>query len=155
MTRDPAAVNKFIETFASAFVDAGVPRMPSRAFAAILASDAGRLTAAELAEQLRASPAAISGAVRYLIQVSLIVREREPGSRRDVYAVGDDGWYEAIVRRERLLELWARAVRDGVAALGPDTPAGRRLAETLAFFEFLQAEMPAMLERWRAVRPHR
>ena len=155
MRRDPAAVSKFVETFASAFVDAGVPRMPSRVFAAILASDAGRLTAAELAEQLQASPAAISGAVRYLIQVSLIVREREPGSRRDVYAVGDDGWYEAIVRRERLLELWARAVRDGVAALGPDTPAGRRLAETLAFFEFLQAEMPAMLERWRAVRPHR
>ena len=155
MRRDPAAVSRFVETFASAFVDAGVPRMPSRVFAAILASDAGRLTAAELAEQLRASPAAISGAVRYLIQVSLIARERDPGSRRDVYAVGDDGWYEAIVRRERLLELWARAVRDGVAALGPDTPAGARLAETLAFFEFLQAEMPAMLERWRAVRPHR
>jgi DNA-binding transcriptional regulator GbsR (MarR family) len=152
VTRDPAAVNKFIETFASAFVDAGVPRMPSRAFAAILASDAGRLTAAELAEQLQASPAAISGAVRYLIQVSLIARERDPGSRRDVYAVGDDGWYEAIVRRERLLDLWARAVRDGVAALGPDTPAGARLAETLAFFEFLQAEMPALLERWRARR---
>lgn len=152
MTRDQAAVSKFVETFASAFVDAGVPRMPSRVFAAILASDAGRLTAAELAEQLQASPAAISGAVRYLIQVSLIVRERDPGSRRDVYAVGDDGWYEAIVRRERLLELWARAVRDGVAALGPDTPAGARLAETLAFFEFLQSEMPALLERWRARR---
>ena len=145
-----AAVSRFVETFASAFVDAGVPRMPSRVFAAILASDAGRLTAAELAEQLQASPAAISGAVRYLIQVSLIVRERDPGSRRDVYAVGDDGWYEAIVRRERLLDVWARAVRQGVDAVGPDTPAGARLAETLAFFEFLQAEMPALLERWRA-----
>src|SRR3954465_13816277 len=131
--------------------------MPSRVFGAILASEAGRLTAAELAEQLQASPAAISGAVRYLIQVSLIVRERDPGSRRDVYVVGDDGWYEAIVRRERLLDLWARAVREGVARPGPGPPApaappGRRLAETLAFFEFLQAEMPALLERWRARR---
>jgi len=149
MKRD---VSKFVETFASAFVDAGVPRMPSRAFAAILASDAGRLTAAELSAQLQASPAAISGAVRYLIQVGLILRERDPGSRRDVYAVGDDAWYEAIVRRERLLELWSRAIREGVDAVGPDTPAGRRLAETLAFFEFLQAEMPALLERWRARR---
>jgi DNA-binding transcriptional regulator GbsR (MarR family) len=148
--RDPAAVSRFVETFASAFVDAGVPRMPSRVFAAILASDAGRLTAAELAEQLQASPAAISGAVRYLIQVSLITREREPGSRRDVYAVGDDAWYEAIVRRERLLELWSRAIRDGVEAVGPETPAGHRLSETLSFFAFLQTEMPALLERWRA-----
>jgi DNA-binding transcriptional regulator GbsR (MarR family) len=149
MKRD---VSKFVETFASAFVDAGVPRMPSRVFAAILASDGGRLTAAELSAQLQASPAAISGAVRYLIQVGLILRERDPGSRRDVYAVGDDAWYEAIVRRERLLELWSRAIREGVDAVGPDTPAGRRLAETLAFFEFLQAEMPALLERWRARR---
>jgi DNA-binding transcriptional regulator GbsR (MarR family) len=151
MKRD---VSKFVETFASAFVDAGVPRMPSRVFAAILASDAGRRTAAELSEQLQASPAAISGAVRYLIQVGLIVRERDPGSRRDVYAVGDDAWYEAIVRRERLLELWSRAIREGVEAVGPDTPAGHRLSETLAFFEFLQAEMPALLERWRSARPH-
>src|SRR5689334_9107785 len=149
MKRD---VSKFVETFASAFVDAGVPRMPSRVFAAILASDAGRLTAADLSAQLQASPAAISGAVRYLIQVGLILRERDPGSRRDVYAVGDDAWYEAIVRRERLLELWSRAIREGVDAVGPDTPAGRRLAETLSFFAFLQTEMPALLERWREAR---
>jgi predicted transcriptional regulator len=152
--RDPVAVARFVETFASAFVDAGVPRMPSRVFAAILASDAGRLTAAELSEQLQASPAAISGAVRYLAQVDLIVRSREPGTRRDVYAVRDDAWYEAIVRRERLLDIWARAAREGVDALGADTPAGARLAETQAFFEFLQEEMPALLERWRA-RPRR
>jgi predicted transcriptional regulator len=153
--RERAAVSRFVESFASAFVDAGVPRMPSRVFAAILASDAGRLTAAELSEQLRISPAAVSGAVRYLAQVDLVVRAREPGSRRDVYAVRDDAWYEAIVRRERLLDVWARAAREGVDALGRDTPAGARLAETLAFFEFLKAEMPALLERWRASRPQR
>ena len=67
---------------------------------------------------------------------------------------GEFAYLEAgEVRKTRT--LWARAVRDGVAALGPDTPAGRRLAETLAFFEFLQAEMPALLERWRDARPHR
>ncbi|WP_081685859.1 GbsR/MarR family transcriptional regulator [Candidatus Solirubrobacter pratensis] len=126
--------------------------MPSRVFASILASDAGRLTAAELSERLQVSPAAISGAVRYLMQVDLLVRAREPGSRRDVYAVRDDAWYEAVVRRERLLELWSRATREGIEALGRETPAGARLAETLAFFEFLQAEMPALLERWRASR---
>jgi hypothetical protein len=43
-------------------------------------------------------------------------------------------------------------VREGVHALGADTPAGARLSETLEFFQFLQAEMPAMLERWRASR---
>jgi hypothetical protein len=33
--------------------------------------------------------------------------------------------------------------------LGSDTAAGVRMDETLAYFEFLQAEVPAVLERWR------
>jgi hypothetical protein len=41
-------------------------------------------------------------------------------------------------------------VRDGVAAVGATTPAGERLAETLRFFEYLRAELPLLIERWRA-----
>ena len=147
--RDEAAVARFVERFAANLEQSGVPRMPARVFVALLATDSGSLTAAELAERLHASPAAISGAVRYLTQVSLIGREREPGSRRDRYRVWDDAWYEAIVRRERLLMLWEESAREGVDALGADTRAGARMAETVAFFEFLQREMPALLQRWR------
>ena len=150
--RDEAAVQRFIEGFAAALADCGVPRMPARVFAALLATDSGRMTAAELAERLQVSPAAISGAVRYLTQVALVSREREPGSRRDHYRLLNDLWYEASLRREPLLTRWERSMREGVAALGADTPAGARLAESTAFFEFLQAELPAVLERWRARR---
>jgi hypothetical protein len=103
---------------------------------------------------LQVSAAAISGAVRYLIQTSLVSREREPGSRRDVYRLHDDEWYEAIYRREAVLARWQRAVLDGVDAVGADTPAGARLRDTAEFFAFLQREMPALLERWRASRSH-
>jgi DNA-binding transcriptional regulator GbsR (MarR family) len=150
--RDPQAVARFVEGFVSTLVDGGVPRMPARAFTALLASDSGRLTAAELAERLQVSPAAVSGAVRYLLQVDLITRERPPGARRDEFAIGDDAWYEAVVRRERLLARWARAAQEGAEALGPGTPAGARMAETRAFFEFLERELPALLARWRASR---
>ncbi|GDY33051.1 hypothetical protein GTS_46840 [Gandjariella thermophila] len=40
-------------------------------------------------------------------------------------------------------------MREGVDTLGRDTPAGTRLAESVAFFEFVQEELPDMLERWR------
>jgi DNA-binding transcriptional regulator GbsR (MarR family) len=150
--RDEQAVGRFIETFASALVEGGIPRMPARVFAALLATDSGRLTAAELAERLHVSPAAISGAVRYLAHVSLVSRERDPGSRRDHYRLFDDLWYEASLRREPLLTRWERAMREGVAALGADTPAGARMAESVAFFEFLREELPAVLARWRARR---
>ena len=142
----------FIERFAAALVEAGVPRMPARAFVALLATDSGRLTAAELGEQLKVSPAAISGAVRYLVQVGLVTREREPGSRRDHYRVSADAWYESTVRREHLLVRWERGAREGIDVLGRDTPAGARMAETVAYFEFLQAELPALLARWQEVR---
>jgi DNA-binding transcriptional regulator GbsR (MarR family) len=142
-------IAQFVERFGATLEEGGVPRMPARVFAALLVTDSGRLTAAELAEQLRISPAAVSGAVRYLTQVGLVAREREAGSRRDVYALHHEVWYEAIVNREPLLSRWRRSLEEGVEAVGADTPAGRRLAESADFFSFLIAEMPAMLARWR------
>ncbi|MDT6986591.1 GbsR/MarR family transcriptional regulator [Streptomyces lusitanus] len=153
--RDPEAVSRFVEHFAAQLVEAGMQRMPSRVFGALLASDAGALTSAELAEQLRISPAAVSGAVRYLAQVHMVSREREPGSRRERYRVHGDQWYEALTNREAVIKRWEDALREGVTSLGADTPAGRRLAETLAFFEFVEKEVEAMMERWRAHRDER
>ena len=150
--RDEAAVARFVERFAAILEESGVPRMPARVFVALLSTDSGSLTAAQLAERLQASPAAISGAVRYLTQVSLIGREREPGSRRDRYRVWDDAWYEATLRREHLLARWEERAREGIHVLGAGTPAGERMAESRAFFAFLRREMPALLERWRQER---
>ncbi len=148
--RDEQVIRRFIERFAAVLGEAGVPAMPARVFSALLVTDSGRLTAAELAGLLAASPAAISGAVRYLGQVGMISREREPGTRRDVYLVLDDLWYEMSIRRDQVFARWVSAAREGVGLLGPRTPAGRRLADSLDFFVFLQEEMPALLERWRS-----
>lgn len=153
--RDPEAVSRFVEHFAAQLVEAGLPRMPARVFAALLASDTGVMTSAELGEQLRVSPAAVSGAVRYLAQQRMVSREREPGSRRERYRVHGDQWYEALTNREAVIRRWEDALREGVTSLGEHTPAGRRLAETLAFFEFVEKEVEAMMDRWRAHREER
>jgi DNA-binding transcriptional regulator GbsR (MarR family) len=153
--RDQEAVSKFVEGFAAQLVEAGMQRMPARVFAALLSSDEGTMTSAALGEQLRISPAAVSGAVRYLAQTHMVAREREPGSRRERYRVHGDQWYEALTNREAVLKRWEAALREGVASLGADTPAGRRMAETLAFFEFVEGEVAAMMERWRIHREER
>ncbi|MCX4916001.1 GbsR/MarR family transcriptional regulator [Streptomyces sp. NPDC060011] len=150
--RDPEAVSQFVEGFAAQLVEAGMQRMPARVFAALLASDAGAMTSAELGEQLQVSPAAVSGAVRYLAQQHMVSREREPGSRRERYRVHSNQWYEALTNRDAVLKRWEQALRSGVDSLGPASPAGRRLSETLAFFEFVDGEIAAMMERWRAHR---
>lgn len=152
LERDPETVSRFVEHFAAQLVEAGMQRMAARIFAALLASDTGALTSVELGEQLKISPAAVSGAVRYLAQVHMVSREREPGSRRERYRVHSDQWYEALTNREAIIKRWEEALREGVVSLGADSPAGRRLSETLAFFEFIETELEEMMDRWRAHR---
>jgi predicted transcriptional regulator len=147
--RDQVAVSRFVERFAAVLVEAGIPRMPARVFAALLATDSGRLTAAELSEQLQASPAAVSGGVRYLIGVGMVSREGEPGSRRHHYRVPDSVWDEVITGRDRLMARWTAVLRDGIELVGADTPAGARLAESVQYFEFVSAELPRVMARWQ------
>src|SRR5215217_6675210 len=145
VVRDEEAVARFVERFALTFSEAGVPRMPARVFSALLVSDEGRRTASELAETLKVSPAAVSNAVRYLTQVGLVAREREPGERRDHYRIhGGDTWYEVTIRRDAMLLRWQEDLREGIEAIGADTPAGKRLEETRRFYQFIHEEMPRL-----------
>jgi DNA-binding transcriptional regulator GbsR (MarR family) len=141
----------FLERFASVLVAAGFPAMPARVFAALHVTDSGRLTAAELAGMLRISPAAVSGAVRYLSGLGLVHKERVPGSRRDYYRMPPDVWHEVMRLQTQVLVRWANLLKEGIDIVGADTPAGARLSTQASFIEFLNKEMPAVLARWDAV----
>jgi len=147
---EKAATARFVERFAAEMTAAGMQRMASRVFAALLASETASMTSAELAEQLRISPAAVSGAIRYLAQVGMVSRERDPGTRRDRYVLHNEFWYETFTRRDQILTRWETLLREGTDTLGPDTTAGRRIAETADFFAFLHDEMAGIMDRWRA-----
>jgi predicted transcriptional regulator len=146
------AVQRFVERFALVMAASGFPRMPARVFVALLTADQGRRTAAELSELLHVSRAAVSGAVKFLAQAGFIVREREPGERVDHYRVLDDLWVENMVRKDAALASWERSLAEGEGALGANTPAGRRLAETRQFFAFVRGEYPALIAKWKRLR---
>jgi DNA-binding transcriptional regulator GbsR (MarR family) len=143
-----AAVQQFVEDFASSLIGSGFPRMPARVFSCVLISQEGRLTAAELSGRLRISPAAVSGAIQYLDTVKLVRRTREPGSRRDHYIVEPDVWYQVTAAEAQSLTRWIEQLDDGIALVGKGTGAGERLAETREFFSFLNDEMGHLLDRW-------
>lgn len=147
--RDPTPVERFVEQFALLLADAGVQRMSARVFGALIVTETGKLTASEIADTLRVSPAAVSGAVRYLAQVGLIVKRRDPGERRDHYEVTDDMWYEAYANRDKQMEQWAQLMGEGVAAVGAETKAGWRLETSRQFFEFLRDQLPELMAKWR------
>ncbi|RKN39569.1 GbsR/MarR family transcriptional regulator [Streptomyces hoynatensis] len=139
----------FVERFAADLTEAGMQRMPARVFSCLLASQENGLTSAELATRLQISPAAVSGAVRYLSRLSMLRREREPGSRRERYRLLHNAWYETMLSREPLLSRWSASLRAGIDAVGAGTPAAARLSETAEFMEFLQTELDGILARWR------
>src|SRR5215813_9053509 len=142
----------YMERFAAVLVAAGFPPMPARVFVALLVTDSSRLSAAELAAMLRISPAAVSGAVRYLIQVGLVHKERVPGSRRDYYRMPGNMWDDLLRMRDQVMGRWTALVREGIDLVGADTPAGERMAEQAAFLEFATKELSQILGRWQEYR---
>lgn len=143
---------QFIEDFALALTNAGMQRMASRAFAALLASDSAMLTARELADVLEVSPAAISGAIKYLEQAKLVRRRRLAGERLDRLVLGDDPWYTAMTTRQGIFDELNQALDRGIHDLPKDSGAVDRLTETRDFFAYIETEMPKVIERWHAER---
>jgi len=147
-----AAVRSFIERFALVLAAAGMQRMAARAFAALLISEDGSLTAREFAELLQVSPAAVSGSVRYLENARMARRARRPGERTDHWTLGGESWYEAVGTRTDVIDALAAALDDGLAAVPEASQAAERMAEMRDFFAFLGAEMPRVIARWRTSR---
>jgi len=151
-TETAAVAARFVERMGGALTEAGLPRLPSRVFAALVVDDDGRMTAAELAKTLAVSPAAISGAVNFLSQISFLHREREPGSRRDVYVVDDDAWLQAMMRKDQTYAPMLAALGTAMRGLADDAPARHRLWLMQEFLAFVDEEMDGLAERWLARR---
>ena len=152
---DPAALQQVVDHVGGALATAGFPPLAGRVFAALMATDDGRLTAADLAELLAVSPAGVSGAVRYLTQLRMIRRERERGSRRDVYVVMDDAWHDVLMQGGQIYAPIITALVEGIGTVGGGSRAGRRLALSVEFLEFIQREMNGMGARWEEYRAGR
>lgn len=153
-SEDPHAA-EFVERFASSMATSGLPRMPSRVFATLIAAESRGKTSAQLKDSLGVSAGAISGAVRWLDQVGFITRSTVPGTRQDLYIAESDSFVKLMMQDVRSLRAWQTELRAGAAAFGTESVAGRRMSEALEFFEFLEGELPGMLQRWEEHRRRR
>jgi DNA-binding transcriptional regulator GbsR (MarR family) len=146
---DEGAIADFRERFAQIMVESGMPRMASRVYAALLVTDSGKLSPPELAERLGVGASAISGAVKYLVQVRLVERGREPGTRHDFCRIHQHTWSHYISQSDPVLVRVQAGADDGIALLGLDSPAGQRLDETRRFFAFIRQEIKRSMAKWR------
>lgn len=142
------ARERYIERMGAALTDAGLPRLPSRVFSALTVDDDGRMTSAELSSVLGVSPASVSTAVGFLSRLSFIHRERERGSRRDVYVVDEDAWLAAMSRRDQTYAPMVTALDDALAGLPPGSEAAHRLLLMREFLVFVDEELAAIGRKW-------
>ncbi|GGU32524.1 GbsR/MarR family transcriptional regulator [Streptomyces lavendofoliae] len=134
--RDAEEVREYEETFTTVFMQSGLPKMTARVLAGLYMTDAGSLTASELAGRLQVSPASVSKAVSFLEGQGLIRRERDEG-RRERYVVDDDVLYQSTMASARSTAHLGEIARQGVHVLGPGTPAAARLENIARFVDFV------------------
>ena len=153
MVRDEQALRTTTEQSAALLTAAGFPRMPARVLMSLMVAETGGYTAAELAEELGASAAAISGAVRYLQTIGIIHRVSSPDSRRDRYELPDHAWYTIMTRGSPVYISLANLTDTSIAAIDdPDSAASKRLQEMADFYRFLSTRMSDLMDEWISVR---
>jgi DNA-binding transcriptional ArsR family regulator len=149
--RDDAAVREYEETFTTLLMQSGVPKMMARVLTCLYTSDTGSLTASELVRRLDVSPASVSKAITYLETQGLARRERDDERRRERYVVDDDVWYQSMIAAARSNAQLAETARQGVAVLGPGTPAAVRLENIARFVDFVGESIARAAEQAREI----
>ncbi|WP_442934170.1 helix-turn-helix domain-containing protein [Micromonospora sp. CPCC 205539] len=148
--RDAEAVADYEETFTTVLMASGLPKMMARVLTCLFTTDAGSLTAAELAQRLQVSPASISKAITFLEGQSLVRRERAE-RRRDRYVVDNELFYQATIASARANDQLVETARQGVAILGSHTPAANRLENIARFLDFMSESITRAAEQARDV----
>ncbi|MBB6347737.1 helix-turn-helix domain-containing protein [Nonomuraea muscovyensis] len=147
--RDPQAVQDFTQSFTDLLVQQGLPRMEARVLACLYITDSGALTAADLVQRLRVSPASISHAVAFLEQQGMLRRERVPGARRERYVIDDEIWLPSLLAARQMNDALAAASQRGAEILGVTTPAGARFESSAALLVLLSEAFRQVMEQWR------
>lgn len=142
---------EFSDELAALLDAAGFPRMPARTLMVLLTSPTGELTADQISEVLTVSPAAVSGAIRYLQSVQVLRVGSLPGTRRRKYALAPN-WYTATLTRLSLCGELSALARDRPPSIEAGTSAGRRVQEMADFYGFLSRRFPELLSEWEEER---
>ncbi|MEU2587190.1 helix-turn-helix domain-containing protein [Streptomyces avermitilis] len=148
--RDAEAVREYEEVFTTVIMASGAPKMMARVWACLTLTDAGSLTASELAQRLQVSPASISKAIAFLESQGLVRRERDE-RRRERYVVDDDVWYQSMMASARSTAQLVETSRQGVSILGPGTPAATRLENIARFLDFISESIARAAEQAREI----
>lgn len=141
---------ELIEEFGLLHEQMGGTRMTGRVSGWLLLCDPPVQSLTEIAEGLRVSKAAVSGAARLLLAGRIVERVSEPGHRGDYYRAlpADPDGILPLDHVRTLHRLIERALGT-VADRDQSQPNYVLMRDLLEFTGFIEAELPELLARWR------
>ncbi len=140
-----------VEEYGLLIEEMGGTRMEGRVMGWLLLADPPVQSLTELADGLGVSKAAVSTAARSLLQSGAVERVSEPGQRGDFYR-SIPGNLESVLHFDHVLTLGRLVDRSLELVAGRDQSQSNYtlLHEIRAFLDFLEAEIPGLMSRWRA-----
>ncbi len=139
----------YVEEFGLFFEEFGLPRTAGRILGWLLVCDPPHQTMDELAEILQVSKSSISTTSRMLIQSGLVSKVSFPGERKDFYRITNDAWVQAWSAQNNQTAVMRQLAARGLELLPADAPERRARLQTMHdLYEFLEKELPKLVERW-------
>jgi DNA-binding transcriptional regulator GbsR (MarR family) len=149
MTEPNDAELEYVDEIASFFAKEGMPLIAGRVIGWLLISDPPEQSAADLARVLAVSRSSISSTVRLLTPSGLVDSVRKHGERQEYLRISHDGWSRMLANRYARTTAFRQITERGLDLLGDATRDRReRLENVTELYRFLEAELPAMWERW-------
>lgn len=141
----------FPEEVGLLFHTMGGQRMLGRVLGWLMVCHPPEQTAAEIAEALDISAGSVSTTMRLMIQGGLVDKVGVPGDRSVRYRIRNGMWVDMMRGRMGLMDLFVDLMDRGLVALeGEPEERKARVREVRAFYAFLRAELPALLDTWEA-----
>lgn len=140
-----------VEEFGLLLEEMGGTRMEGRVLAWLLLADPPEQSLTEIAAALGVSKAAVSTASRSLLQSHAVERVVEPGRRGDYYRC-IPGKFENVLGIDHVI-AFGRLVDRGLELVAERDQTHSNYAllrEMRDFIDFLEGEIPGLLQRWQA-----
>ena len=144
---------QFVEDFGIALADLGLPRMAGRLLGHLLVCEPPEQSSRDIAEALQASKGSVSSTTRLLIDHGIVDRVARPAERVDYFRIRPGVWTKIMRLRLAQAARIHEVAERGIELLHRDDLAGHaRIEELHDFYQFLEIEYQALLERWEQQR---
>ncbi len=132
----------------------GLPRAESRVISLLLVSDRLELTFDEIRDTLQLSKSAVSNAINSLLNAQRITYVTKPGDRKRYFTNNIRNWEKDLSSgMNKMLDI-ITIMREVLKQRTSETPEfNEAIHRFIEFIEYMNREMPLLLERWQAANP--